>query len=153
MRKPARLWNGLLKPESCDELALSCDIVASVRSMWCLCQRTNGFNNIIAFRKRGYARNTSNVADLFGFLYYLKRYYGVEYVRIEGEPKKYRLLTRLFDTAVKKDEAAGRDVFYLMIDGRAERKLHALFWGRVVHDGRQFGFLRGAGRLPTDGER
>ena len=86
-------WTSVKKNENeeSDVKAMPCDIVAQVGNLACLCQRENGFNNVII---QALKPDVKNAWYMLFFLRYLYEVHGVRYVRIECVPGRYDFFVR-----------------------------------------------------------
>lgn len=110
------LWNSLEKPEECNAIAEDGDIVTEIDDVMFLCQRRNGFNNIICF-KRSEGSSISSIRAMFKFIAYLYDK-GVRYVRIEGATKRYKFLEKMFtkEQVCKDIGVPNRNVYYCNLE-------------------------------------
>lgn len=85
-------WNSLPKPMEVNVVADKDDLVTEIGGILYLLQVNNGFNNVVCFRLR-----KSKMTTLQSFLKYRKWLIskGVRYIRVEGDKRRYKFLSRL----------------------------------------------------------
>lgn len=109
-------WNNLSKPKEVDVVAEKDDLVVEIGGILYLLQINNGFNNVVCFRLK-----KSKMTILQSFLEYRKWLIikGVEYIRVEGNKKRYWFLARLNPGAgynvVQDIKECERNVFYIKL--------------------------------------
>ena len=109
-------WNSLPKPKEADVIAEKNDLVVEIGGILYLLQINHGFNNVVCFRV-----NESKMTTLQSFLEYRKWLIsnGVEYIRVEGNKRRYWFLARLNPCigykVVQDKEERERNVFYIKL--------------------------------------
>lgn len=109
-------WNSLSKPEEVDVTAEEGDLVVEIGGIVYLLQTQNGFNNVVCFRLK-----KSNMTALRSFIEYRKWLVlkGIEYIRVEGNTKRYNFLSKLKpDTGysvIQDKEINDRNIFYIKL--------------------------------------
>lgn len=109
-------WNSISKPKEADVVAERNDLVVEIGGILYLLQRNNGFNNVVCFRLKD-----SKMTTLQSFIEYRKWLIckGVEYIRVEGNKKRYWFLTRqnpgVGYNVIRDTEECGRNVFYIKL--------------------------------------
>ena len=109
-------WNSLSKPKEADVVAERDDLVVEIGGILYLLQINHGFNNVVCFRVK-----ESKMTTLQSFLEYRKWLIskGVEYIRVEGNKKRYRFLARLNPgvgyNVVQDIKECERNVFYIKL--------------------------------------
>lgn len=112
---PIRYWNALERPDECKVSAEEDDYLCAIDGYLFLLQRTNEGNNVVMFKK-GYAKELI-VEVLKAYIKYLK-FKGIQYIRVEGNTKRYNFLYRYtdcYDGIVKADDIKDRNVFYIKL--------------------------------------
>ena len=115
MRIGRSLWNGMNRPDECKTEALEGDILECIDGMFFLCERTNGYNNILAFAIDG-TSTIRHVKAMLKFVITLWEDYGIKFIRVEGTTKRYRFLDRFYPYAVKDKNIKERNVYYCKLD-------------------------------------
>lgn len=107
-------WNREVRPKECEGMAEEGDIVEYIDGVLFLCQRKNDYNNIVAFSKEK-ELTLKHIRAMFGFCVILYEKYGIQFVRVEGNNKRYRFLERMFprEVVVKDEEITDRNVYYI----------------------------------------
>lgn len=110
------LWNSLEKPDECDEVAESGDIVTEIDDVMFLCQRRENCNNIICF-KRTEGSSLKSIRAMFKFIAYLYDN-GIRYVRIEGSSNRYKFLEKMFskEQVCRDVSISDRNVYYCNLE-------------------------------------
>lgn len=109
-------WNSLSKPKEADVVAEINDLVVEIGGILYLLQINQGFNNVVCFRVK-----KSKMTTLQSFLEYRKWLIskGVEYIRVEGNKKRYWFLARLNPgvgyNVVQDIKERERNVFYIKL--------------------------------------
>ena len=109
-------WNSLSKPKEADVVAERDDLVVEIGGILYLLQINQGFNNVVCFRLK-----KSKMTTLQSFLEYRKWLIskGVEYIRVEGNKKRYWFLARLNPgvgyNVVQDIKECERNVFYIKL--------------------------------------
>ncbi len=109
-------WNSLPKPKEADVIAEKNDLVVEIGGILYLLQINHGFNNVVCFRVK-----ESKMTTLQSFLEYRKWLIskGVEYIRVEGNKRRYWFLARLNPgigyKVVQDKEERERNVFYIKL--------------------------------------
>ena len=109
-------WNSLSKPKEADVVAERDDLVVEIGGILYLLQINQGFNNVVCFRVK-----KSKMTTLQSFLEYRKWLIskGVEYIRVEGNKKRYWFLARLNPgvgyNVVQDIKERERNVFYIKL--------------------------------------
>lgn len=109
-------WNSLSKPKEADVVAKRGDLVVEIGGILYLLQISNGFNNVVCFRLK-----KSKMTTLQSFLEYRKWLIskGVEYIRVEGNKRRYQFLARLNPGAgynvIQDTKECERNVFYIKL--------------------------------------
>lgn len=109
-------WNNLPKPKEADVVAERDDLVVEIGGILYLLQINNGFNNVVCFRLK-----KSKMTTLQSFIEYRKWLIskGVEYIRVEGNKKRYWFLARQNPGAgynvVQDKRERERNVFYIRL--------------------------------------
>ena len=109
-------WNSLSKPKEADVVAEKDDLTVEIGGILYLLQINNGFNNVVCFRLK-----KSKMTTLQSFLEYRKWLIskGIEYIRVEGNKKRYWFLARLNPGAgynvVQDKRERERNVFYIRL--------------------------------------
>lgn len=109
-------WNSLSKLKEADVVAERDDLVVEIGGILYLLQINHGFNNVVCFRLK-----KSKMTTLQSFLEYRKWLIskGVEYIRVEGNKKRYWFLARLNPGAgynvVQDIKERERNVFYIKL--------------------------------------
>lgn len=109
-------WNSLSKPKEVDVIAERDDLVVEIGGILYLLQINQGFNNVVCFRAK-----KSKMTTLQSFLEYRKWLIskGVEYIRVEGNKKRYWFLARLNPgvgyNVVQDIKECERNVFYIKL--------------------------------------
>lgn len=109
-------WNSLPKPVEVNVVADKNDLVTEIGGILYLLQVNNGFNNVVCFRLR-----KSKMTTLQSFLKYRKWLIskGTRYIRVEGNKRRYKFLSRLnlgdgYKIFQDMDESE-RNVFYIRL--------------------------------------
>lgn len=125
MKYTKEKWNELQKPSEIDIEAIDGDIIEVIDNTIFLCQRKNNYNNICCLSLS--KPSTSTVRAMFKFCIVLYENYGVEFVRVEGNLKRYRFLERLFsqEEVIKDLTIQSRNVYYCNIK-KANKRLKEL---------------------------
>lgn len=120
-------WNELDKPVECEEYAEEGDIIEIINNVIFLCQRTNNCNNIICFLQDPTDCNITHIKDMFRFCIILWEKYGIEYVRVEGNSRRYKFLEKIFppEIVIRDPNILDRNVYYCNIN-KANKKLKEL---------------------------
>lgn len=109
-------WNSLPKPKEADVVAERDDLVVEIGGILYLLQINHGFNNVVCFRLK-----KSKMTTLQSFLEYRKWLIskGVEYIRVEGNKKRYWFLARqnpgVGYNVVQDIKECERNVFYIKL--------------------------------------
>ena len=109
-------WNSLSKPKEADVVAEKDDLVVEIGGILYLLQIDNGFNNVVCFRLK-----KSKMTTLQSFIEYRKWLIskGVEYIRVEGNKKRYWFLARLNPgigyNVIQDIKEHERNVFYIKL--------------------------------------
>ena len=109
-------WNSLPKPKEADVVAERDDLVVEIGGILYLLQINNGFNNVVCFRLK-----KSKMTTLQSFLEYRKLLIsnGVEYIRVEGNKRRYWFLERQNPGAgynvIQDIKECERNVFYIKL--------------------------------------
>lgn len=109
-----QFWNQMPKPEECNTPALENDLVFEIDNTIVLVQRKNAVNNIILFKNKP---GTLKLKAFCEKLYRLLIAHGIQYIRVEGNSRRYFFLLKLKKyfpgmNTIQVDEKAGRNVFY-----------------------------------------
>lgn len=109
-------WNSLPKPKEADVVAEKDDLVVEIGGILYLLQINNGFNNVVCFRIK-----ESKMTTLQSFLEYRKWLIckGVEYIRVEGNKRRYWFLARqnpgVGYNVIQDIKECERNVFYIKL--------------------------------------
>lgn len=109
-------WNNLPKPKEADVVAERDDLVVEIGGILYLLQINHGFNNVVCFRLK-----KSKMTTLQSFLEYRKWLIskGVEYIRVEGNKKRYWFLARQSPgvgyNVIQDKRERERNVFYIKL--------------------------------------
>lgn len=109
-------WNSLSKPKEADVVAERDDLVVEIGGILYLLQINHGFNNVVCFRVK-----ESKMTTLQSFLEYRKWLIskGVEYIRVEGNKKRYWFLARqnpgVGYNVIQDKRERERNVFYIKL--------------------------------------
>lgn len=109
-------WNSLPKPKEADVVAERDDLVIEIGGILYLLQINNGFNNVVCFRLK-----KSKMTTLQSFIEYRKWLIskGVEYIRVEGNKRRYQFLARqnpgVGYNVVQDKRERERNVFYIRL--------------------------------------
>lgn len=120
-------WNNLKKPHECECVAQANDIVCVIEDVVFLCQRKKKCNNIICFSLTE-QKSINHIKAMFKFVLILREQYDVEYIRVEGNAKRYRFLEKIFEKSeVMKDVTViHRNVYYCILKQSTINKLNNL---------------------------
>ena len=120
-------WNEIQKPSEIDVEAVDGDITEVIDNIIFLCQRTNNYNNICCLSLSNSPNCSGAVRAMFKFCIVLYEKYGVEFVRVEGNLKRYRFLEQLFsrEEVIKDLTVQNRNVYYCNIK-KANKRLKEL---------------------------
>lgn len=120
-------WNKLKKPQECESVAQSNDIVCVIEDVVFLCQRKKKCNNIICFNLTE-RESINHIKSMFKFALILKERYNIEYIRVEGNTKRYRFLEKIFEKneVIKDITISDRNVYYCRLKQSTIDKLNIL---------------------------
>lgn len=99
------------------------DIVVQIGNVMFLVERTNDANNVISQSLDINTLSIKNVRAMFQLCIYLWDVCGIEYIRVEGNPKRYRFLERMFprEVVIKDDDYDTRNVYYCNLKKAREK--------------------------------
>lgn len=107
-------WNNYPKPSNeVDVKAEPEDYITEIGGILYLLQRTNQCNNVVCFRIR-----ESDMTVLESFLEFRQHLMGlgIQYIRVEGNTRRYRFLAKLGLCSVLQDtDIKNRNVFYIKL--------------------------------------
>lgn len=120
-------WNNLKKPHECECIAQQNDIVCLIEDVVFLCQRKKKCNNIICFNLTD-KKSINHIKSMFKFALILKEQYNIEYIRVEGNLRRYRFLEKIFDKneVIKDVTISHRNVYYCRLKQSSIDKLNNL---------------------------
>lgn len=120
-------WNNVSKDNESDDIAVDNDIIVEIDDVLFLCQRTNNYNNIICIALNE-DRTIKHIRAMFKFIIMLKSFYNIEFIRIEGNQKRYKFLEKIFEkTEVIRDTTIlDRNVYYCRLTEKAINILQSL---------------------------
>ena len=111
-------WNLTIKNWETEVKAEKDDIVINIGGVLFLVQRKHNYNNVVCFRVK--ETNVSIQKAFIQFGYYIMNK-GVQYIRVEGNTKRYFFLSKLnvyfpkgFN-CIRVDENENRNVFYIKL--------------------------------------
>lgn len=111
-------WNLTIKNWETEVKAVKGDLVINIGGVLFLVQRKNGYNNVVCFRVK--ETNVSIQKAFVQFGHYIMNK-GIQYIRVEGNTKRYFFLSKLnvyfpkgFN-CIRVDENENRNVFYIKL--------------------------------------
>lgn len=108
-------WNSIEKPsEEVNVKAVDSDIIYIINGLYCLCQTENECNNIIVFTKENYSVKHMSAAGIFFII--LNKEYGINYIRVEGNKRRYKTLLSIMDGYISQEPSQKRNIFYIDIN-------------------------------------
>lgn len=78
-------------------------------------QTKDGFNNVI-FAKDEEDKSSMTLRDVFGIFYLFCFYHKLQFLRIEGSPRRYKFLKKMFPFChFVQEKNQGRNIFYVKL--------------------------------------
>lgn len=109
-------WNETIKPLECDVMAQENDLVWEIGATMVLVQRINNCNNVIFFKNKPGPLNFKYFCESF---YALLLSHGIQYIRVEGNKRRYMFLLKMKKYFPKIDVVKAmnlnRNVFFIKL--------------------------------------